>query len=309
MLLVLVPVPTAEHCLLSEAVEYAALRRLPLNCNPILKFIPMEMGWQEREDFRWQQAVSDYASEVGLRIGYVPSRTFVPPGKYEASGLGPLIDATGQLPIHGDNGAPLDERYEKYEVFLDGYRIQVLNLLHEGRLTARGKKLPKTIGIDVALDIDPPVESAFESISREFWASANVRWIADCAQGRSATYKFIQLVTDDLFKALPLPDSRPASDVVQMGDNFIFSGELREETEMFPLTGRPPVIKWDEFHVEVAKRVKEDMLPEKKEAFIADMQAWCRNRWGREVGRSTVSQKIKPYYDEFMRQRMPENDP
>ena len=119
--------------------------------------------------------------------------------------------------------------------------------------------------------------------------------------------KFIQVSTDDLFKVFPLPEGRPAPDVLQMGDNFVFPGELSTEPDMPPLVGRPPY-PWDEFHVEVAKRVKEGTLWEKQDAFINDMQTWWRNRWGREVGRSTLQQKIKPYYDGLVWQKKSENN-
>ena len=199
-----------------------------------------------------------------------------------------------------------EEASAKYQLFFDSYRLRLRNLLHDGHLTARGRELPEKVGVDEAREIDLPVDSGFDSIPREFWASANVDWIANCAQGRGATYKFIQVLTADLFKAFPLPDPRPASDVLQMGDNFVFSGELRE-AEPLPVVGRPPY-PWEEFHVEVAKRVKEGTLWEKQDAFINDMQGWCRNRWGREVGISTLKQKIKPYYDAFVWQKKSEND-
>jgi hypothetical protein len=321
-MLVLVPVSTAKHCFLSEAVEYAALRRLPLNCHPIVKFIPVEMAWQEREDFRWQQTVSDYVRERGLFPRYHPSGTSVPSERYKVAGLGPLYDAIGpdpKAPIDSDDSVVVsqrDEPWEKYQVFLDEYRLKVRNLLHEGKLSARGKRLPETVSVDEAEDMDLPFDSGFEPISREFWASADVRWMADCAQGRHATYKFIQILTDDLLIEFPLPDSGPASDIVQIGDNFVWvrmvdnlvwSGELSGQPVMPPAQGRPP-LKWDEFHLEVAKRLKKGTLWEKQDAFINDMQAWCRDLWGREVGISTLKQKIKPYYDAFVWQKKPEND-
>ena len=39
----------------------------------------------------------------------------------------------------------------------------------------------------------------------------------------------------------------------------------------------------------------------KQEAFIAEMQQWCRQRWDRDVARSTLLQKVKPYYDALIR--------
>jgi hypothetical protein len=301
-MLVLVPVPTAAHCLLNEAVDYAALGRLPLNCNPIAKFAPMEIGWAEREDFQWQQAVTDYVSAWGL--SYVPSGTFIPPKRYEVLGLDlhPLVNDIGKQP-----SSESEEAFEKYEVFLDSYRLRLRNLLHEGRLTARGKKLGSEIRIEEAAEIDVPVDSAFEPISLDFWASANVAWRANCAQGRRKTYKFIQLATENLFKEFPLPNPEPTLEILQVGDNFVLPEKLIIKPLMLPPLGRPP-LKWDEFHLEIARILKENKLPPKQEAFIGEMQAWCRIHWGQEVARSTLLQKIKPYYDSFMRSKRSEND-
>ena len=41
----------------------------------------------------------------------------------------------------------------------------------------------------------------------------------------------------------------------------------------------------------------EGCLPEKHDALIADMEKWCLQTWGFKPGWSTLSQKIKPYYD------------
>jgi hypothetical protein len=54
---------------------------------------------------------------------------------------------------------------------------------------------------------------------------------------------------------------------------------LEEETLRRKATGRPP-FKWDEFHVEIARRLKSTELPAKQEAFIAEMQQWCSQKWG-----------------------------
>jgi len=107
---------------------------------------------------------SEYASEIGLPAGYVPSRTSVPPERYEAAGvdLSPLLDAIGAQPkpsIDGDDAAAVtrrEEAFQKYQVFLDTYRLRLRNLLHDGRLIARGKKLRDTVRIDEARNIDLP---------------------------------------------------------------------------------------------------------------------------------------------------------
>jgi hypothetical protein len=110
-----------------------------------------------------------------------------------------------------------------------------------------------------------------------------------------------------LFREIPLPDPKPAHDVAQIGDNFVLTRELKTDIQL-PAVGRPP-LKWDDFHVEIAKRVQRGELPSKQEAYISEMQAWCVSRWGQEVGRSTLLQKIKPYYDSFVRSKKSENKP
>lgn len=49
----------------------------------------------------------------------------------------------------------------------------------------------------------------------------------------------------------------------------------------------------------MAGRVQRGPLPAKQEALIAEMQDWCKAKWGLDVGRSTLLQKLKPYYDAF----------
>ncbi len=51
----------------------------------------------------------------------------------------------------------------------------------------------------------------------------------------------------------------------------------------------------------MAKRLTAKNLPAKQEALIAEMQVWRLHAWGCEVGRSTLLQKIRPYYLAFMR--------
>ena len=68
----------------------------------------------------------------------------------------------------------------------------------------------------------------------------------------------------------------------------------------YPVVGRPS-FRWDEFNVEIAKRARDGSLPDKQEAMIGEMQIWCKKRWDVDVARSTLLQKIKPYYDALVR--------
>ena len=61
---------------------------------------------------------------------------------------------------------------------------------------------------------------------------------------------------------------------------------------------KPP---WDEFHLEVARRLMNGTLGKSQKTFERQMQDWCESRWGRTPKVSTLRQKISPYYIEFIR--------
>ena len=53
--------------------------------------------------------------------------------------------------------------------------------------------------------------------------------------------------------------------------------------------------------MEIARRARDGKLPAKQEAFIADLQQWCQVKWGTSPKRSTLLQKVKPFYDGMFR--------
>ena len=68
-------------------------------------------------------------------------------------------------------------------------------------------------------------------------------------------------------REFPPRASQPAPDVVRIGYNFIFLGKtIVSSPEISPVIGRPP-LKWDEFNVEITRRILEDALPAKQCAF------------------------------------------
>jgi hypothetical protein len=102
-------------------------------------------------------------------------------------------------------------------------------------------------------------------------------------------------------KCFPPPAAEPVDGVARMANDLVQPPDGDSRPAARAARGRPP-LDWTTFHVEVARRIKEDTLPIKQEAGIAEMQEWCKARWHHDVGRSTVLQKLKPYYDAFLRQ-------
>jgi hypothetical protein len=83
--------------------------------------------------------------------------------------------------------------------------------------------------------------------------------------------------------------------------NDLVSMERADDEPKARIKGRPP-FDWDSFHVEMARIYSEKGLPAKQESLIEDMKKWCRGTWGRDVGRSTLLQRIKPYYDRLAKE-------
>jgi len=133
-------------------------------------------------------------------------------------------------------------------------------------------------------------------ISQAFWVSTGIDWKKSHAESRTTAYSHILIDTESLLQCFPITDAEAEAPVgiVKVGSSYILQpGHLRAVS---PSKRGRPAFKWDEFHVEVARRLASIGLPTKQEAFIADMQGWCRQQWGRDVGRSTILEKVKSYY-------------
>ena len=102
-------------------------------------------------------------------------------------------------------------------------------------------------------------------------------------------------------RMFPGDKREPVHGVERIGTSFL----LDETAEKIPLRkarrGRPPTYPWDAFHREVTSLVKEDKLPRKKEACIQDFQDWFRDKFGVRPSRAAVGEKLKPYYDRFVK--------
>ena len=110
-----------------------------------------------------------------------------------------------------------------------------------------------------------------------------------------------------MIAAYPIPSSTAIGNVIPVGDLYVLDALDQAELTMPRRRGRPP-LPWDRFHLEVAALVKADALPRKKEAAIHQFAGWFRNELGISVGRSSIGQKLAPYYDRFVNSKS-ENSP
>jgi hypothetical protein len=167
--------------------------------------------------------------------------------------------------------------------------------LHEGRLRSQGQRSGLLTKEDIA-DAVLWQYIPLEPIPSTFWSSCEIDWEKCQAKGSTAAFDSIVVDTVDLFRVFPLPTPEVAISVSKCGDYFVVSDDVAVPTHK---SGRPP-FPWDEFHLELARRVVKHELYEKQDSVLKAMHDWCESQWGISPGDSTLKQKLKPYYDEFV---------
>ena len=316
MLTLLIPHPVPERCYLREALLWSALNRIPFS------FVT-ENNIESREDY-------DYVDDD--MQPYIPDEGIVSVEECEQSGLEPnpyweeidsgkthVDPAILRKALQSEKDESRRQELQKqlsesedfrkrqaewdanFKEFIDVHRNKLFLAFSEGRVGAVGKKLPHPTLEWSSDDVDEEWLKAtpWEPIPATFWISYQIDWDSSRAMGRGGAYSFIMTPTADLMRVFPLPEGQVADDVIRIGNNLVIKSVAGTAVEV-QRKGRPAQ-NWDEFHLEMAKRVERGALPQKQDSFIAEMQAWCEGRWGRRMGRSTLLEKIKPYYDTFVR--------
>lgn len=185
-----------------------------------------------------------------------------------------------------------------FQELLKRHHNEFLMALVEGRLRCHGQRSGLLTKEDIAAG------ASWQDILREpipsaFWSSCEIDWEKCLAKCSTAVFDSIVVDTDDLFRAFPLPIPEAATGVSKCGDYFVVSDDVVVPTHK---SGRPLKYQWDEFHLELARRVVRGDLPEKQDALIEEMRNWCgERRWDEVPGITSVKATIKPYYDEFVR--------
>jgi hypothetical protein len=314
---VLVPQEVAEICFLSEALMWTAFKRFPPS-------VTVE-GREVRREFDGMDGLSpnfheDIPNDAECAFAGLPSRP---------THEGRLFEVQHEPPEHirrSLEASDIPQRYreslqreledsiefhaakslweEGLKGLLDLHQTRLFMALREGKLEAEGVKLPEKTSEASLAKLDQKKREGWSwgewvSIPPDFWRSTGINWRQSWAEGRHAAYALIQVRTGPLFDCFP-PSEPDGSNAVKVGHSWMPLSTQSAESRVRTNRGRPPY-DWDSFHVEVAARIQADGLPAKQEAFIADMQEWCLKEWRCKVGRSTVLQKINPYYVRFVK--------
>jgi hypothetical protein len=281
----------AETCFLIEVLLYRAVGRLPLKSTP-----------EEDETDALPEYPDIVLTPEECRVGGLESDS---EWEESQSGEGDRL-RTATLWGHPESDkqwiewkAVKDWRQkewnDKLKRLLARHHREFLAALLDGRLGSEGQRSGQLTQKDIAEGArwwDVP----WEPIPSPFWSSCEIDWEKCRAKGETAGYESILVKTDDLLRVFPLPALEDAPGVRRIGNYLVASEEYADPRPR----GRPP-FPWDEFHLEVARRLMNGTLGKSQKTFEGQMQDWCESRWGRTPKVSTLRQKISPYYIEFIR--------
>ena len=136
-------------------------------------------------------------------------------------------------------------------------------------------------------------------IQVSFWSLQSMDFTNSAAQNGTDHYCHIQFTTAQVLSHFPGREGRienierisPFCYVVRNGASRLVDRRAR---------GRPPY-PWDGFLLEVAAMIQRGDMPAKKEAAIQHFQDWLEKKHGVKPSRAAVGEKLKPYYDRFIR--------
>jgi hypothetical protein len=290
---ILLPHEIAERCFLTDALLYRAVGRLPL------KSIPEE---EDETDAPPEYPDIVLSPAESRAAGLEPDPEWEEKDKDDVERLFDLQVALGDKQKAYEEF--IKRKYTKegrrsewslrFQELLKRYHNEFLTALRDGRLGSEGQRSGQLTEEEIAEGArwsDVPREA----IPSSFWSSCEIDWEKCRAKGETTGYESIVVKTDDLFRVFPLPTPEDAPGVRKIGNYLVDTEEYADPKPR----GRPP-FPWDEFHLEIARRLMNGKLGNQKR-FEGEMQDWCKSRWGRVLGISTLRQKISPYYNEFIR--------
>jgi len=189
--------------------------------------------------------------------------------------------------------------------YLDQFQAEIALKLRRGELVAYGAKLPETDREKVEGLLDNGeleyTDLHFVPIPKEHWILPSIDWDESSITGRTEAYVWTRVNTEEMIELFPLEDAGQSCTVNKLADNYFVTTEASgASTSNKSRRGRPP-LPWEAFHVEVAKKIRDGSMPQKKEAGIAEMQEWSLKHYQKAISRSSIGQKLKPYYDELMK--------
>lgn len=325
MRVIYTPSKIAEECFLKEALCWVAFQEYPIE---ILteNSISFRLDCEHQEEFEvnTQGTILDFMDDktcerVGLPSSLVEEQVgnktitnlelidhlLISDNTEESEKVKLLEDRKYALNYHNIKST-FDEELDN---LLDLNKHKLYVAIKSGVVKCYGRKVgelkKRTINnkeIDLFNDDNWKIEDEFpefEQIPKDFLAFDGINWEDSNARLLSGYYIHIILDFNDVLKEFPEPVLNNLIKVYVLNDYLIPAEKDTSDAKILNVKRGRPSLDWDSFHVEVAYIIKNEEIPEKQESFINTMQLWCKKNWGVNVGRSTILQKVSPYYKKF----------
>jgi len=278
---VLVPHEVAERCYLSEALLWAAFSRLPLellNNQPDTREEGSDFGY-----FAQSPEIEPVTLEECNRVGLPPRPVWKSAYSHLSQkhlrskiALERSEEKKNELRKAFFEAEEFQSRLTEWEgklgQFTEQFRFKLLQALQKERFGATGKRLPCST-IEASLNLMDKETEGYsqaqyvdrEPIPPDFWSSAEIDWGDSLAEGVTkgcaVAYGLILVEVAQLLKEFPLPNGEEYGGVSKAGDYLVLTSQ--DEIRGGPKQGRPS-FNWVEFHLEMARRVRDGLLPSKK---------------------------------------------
>jgi hypothetical protein len=316
MLTFLQPVDVPERCFLKEVLYWVAFQRLPT------------VIWlDEGEDIRDSEEIGGYVVEItdsvldereAARLGlpndpkwrwWNEGRSSLPVSFYDNALARNDLEEENRKELEAGREFAIELEREKqswladYQCAIEYPASRIFIALRSGSLRARGRLLPGNSVEAARSKVEASKGGIFDipvtDIPPTFWSLKGIDFDASAAGNGTKYYCHVSCSTDDLLSSFPA-EGEEVTGVRWVGDSFVLSESSGAVRRAASSRGRPPY-PWDAFHLEVTTMLRDNKLPEKKEAAIEHFRCWFQSEHGIKASRSVMGEKLKPYYDRFVR--------
>jgi hypothetical protein len=188
--------------------------------------------------------------------------------------------------------------------YIDQFRIELCLKLRRGELVVYGTKLPDPNKDVAAKILDESnrwlTDLEVVQVPKESWIFETINWNESAIYGSNQSFVWIHLSVEDLLKVFPPGVLLEGKNISVIGATYALnSSPISAGSNRNKSLGRP-ALPWTDFHVEVARMFRDNEMPKKKEAAIAELQLWFKKTLNREVSRAAIGEKLKPYFDSLI---------
>jgi hypothetical protein len=308
----------AERCFLSEILHWLAFRRLPIS---EYTGNGEDARFSDEEGYESPASFNDVVNDTECTLaGLAPNpeyaalladRWFHDLDYYEKT-LALDLKETELNRLRQERAEAVEFHHNvavwqaSCDSYLEYFKARIFVDLREGKIQGSAVEVPGKDGSeaieyiyaeDIALAKQPIVQ-----IPPGIWIARKIDWKNSAIVANGSVFCWIHFSTEAMIAAYPIPSSTAIGKVIPVGDFYVLDALDHAELTTPSRRGRPP-LPWDRFHLEVAALAKADALPRKKEAAIHQFAEWFRNELGISVSRSSIGQKLAPYYDRFVRSK------